>query len=132
MLPSAAVGTFGGKVEFVDRFDDGSGKFRIMVLPDERPFATPEGPIVDWLRKKLTFPKVSQAPNPHAWPGNAWLRQGVRAKGWIVLDRVSLGFEVWRQLNGFPPTVQRPESSNKDGGKADDGKDSKDDKGDGK
>lgn len=30
------------------------------------------------------------------------------AKGWIVLDRVSLGFEIWRQLNGFPPSLQRP------------------------
>lgn len=106
--PSAAIGTFGGKVAFVDRFDSGNGKFRVMVLPDERPFYEPEGPIVDWMRRLLTFEKVSRADNPHAWPGDPWLRQGVRAKGWIVLDRVSLGFEVWRQLNGFPPTVDRP------------------------
>jgi membrane fusion protein, adhesin transport system len=112
--PSAAIGTFGGKVAFIDRFDDGSGKYRVMVLPDERPFREPEGPIVDWLRQRLTFEKVSMAANPHAWPGDPWLRQGVRAKGWIVLDRVSLGFEVWRQLNGFPPTVERPATSKRD------------------
>ena len=106
--PSAAIGTFGGKVEFVDRFDDGTGKYRVMVLPDERAFREPEGPVVDWLRSVLTFERVSAADNPHRWPDDAFLRQGVRAKGWIVLDRVSLGFEIWRQLNGFPPTLERP------------------------
>ncbi len=109
--PSAAIGTFGGQVAFVDRFDDGSGNFRVMVLPDERPFAEHEGPVVDWLRGFLTFDKVADSENPHAWPKDPWLRQGQRAKGWIVLDRVSLGFEVWRQLNGFPPTVERPDEN---------------------
>ena len=104
--PSAAIGTFGGKVAFVDRFDDGTGRYRVMVLPDERPFAEPEGPVIDWLRSVLTFEKVHQAQNPHAWPRD-YLRQGVRTKGWIVLDRVSLGFEIWRQLNGFPPSIAR-------------------------
>ena len=107
--PSAAIGTVGGKVAFIDRFDDGSGRFRVMVLPDERPFIEPEGPIVDWLRSILTFEKVSASENPHAWPGAPYLRQGAKVKGWIVLDRVSLGFEIWRQLNGFPPTIDRPE-----------------------
>ncbi|MFN3241760.1 MAG: HlyD family secretion protein [Planctomycetota bacterium] len=105
--PSAAIGTFGGKVAFVDRFDNGNGKFRVMVLPDERPFVEHEGPVIDWLRSVLTFENVHKADNPHAWPRD-FLRQGVRTKGWVVLDRVSLGFEVWRQLNGFPPTVERP------------------------
>jgi adhesin transport system membrane fusion protein len=106
--PSVAVGTFGGRVAFIDRFDDGKGHFRVMVLPDERPFAGPEGPVVNWLRELVTFEKVSAASNPHAWPDERWLRQGTRAKGWIVLDRVSLGFEIWRQLNGFPPSIEPP------------------------
>jgi hypothetical protein len=25
--------------------------------------------------------------------------------GWILLDTVSLGWELWRQFNGFPPTI---------------------------
>ncbi|MCA8949103.1 MAG: HlyD family efflux transporter periplasmic adaptor subunit [Planctomycetes bacterium] len=78
--PSTAVGTFGGRVAFVDRFADAQGNFRVMVVPAD----------------------------PDAWPGEPFLRQGVRVKGWIVLDRVSLGFEIWRQLNGFPPSVARP------------------------
>lgn len=110
--PSAAVGTFGGKVAFIDHFDAGTGKFRVMVLPDERPPGRHEGPVVDWLRRRLTYDRPDRdedhTHNPHAWPGDPYLRQGVRVKGWIVLDEVSLGFEVWRQLNGFPPTIERP------------------------
>lgn len=76
--PSAAVGTFGGVVEFVDATADERGRFRVVVSPD---------------------------PDDEPWPDSRWLRQGVRANGWVLLDRVSLGFELWRQFNGFPPVV---------------------------
>ena len=79
--PSVAVGTFGGKVAFVDPADDGRGDFRIVVIPDHD-----DGP----------------------WPAASYLRQGVLAKGWVLLDQVSLGFEIWRQFNGFPPTTAPP------------------------
>lgn len=79
--PSAAVGTFGGRVAFVDAADDGQGDFRIVVLPDEE---------------------------DEPWPTGRYLRQGVRANGWVLLDQVSLGFELWRQLNGFPPAISPP------------------------
>jgi len=79
--PSVAVGTFGGRVAFVDASDDGRGDFRIVVVPD---------------------------PQDSPWPAASYLRQGVLAKGWVLLNRVSLGFEVWRQFNGFPPTTDPP------------------------
>ena len=79
--PSVAVGTFGGKVAFVDQADDGRGDFRILVVPD---------------------------PDDTPWPAASYLRQGVLAKGWVLLNRVSLGFEIWRQFNGFPPTTTPP------------------------
>ena len=79
--PSVAVGTFGGRVAFVDPADDGRGDFRILVTPDND-----DGP----------------------WRAPSYLRQGVLAKGWILLDRVRLGFELWRQFNGFPPTTAPP------------------------
>ncbi|RCS43286.1 HlyD family efflux transporter periplasmic adaptor subunit [Bremerella cremea] len=75
--PSVAVGTFGGKVTSVDATDDGQGNFRVLVVPDE------EG----------------------AWPSDRYLRQGVQANGWVMLNQVPLGYEIWRQLNGFPPTA---------------------------
>jgi multidrug efflux pump subunit AcrA (membrane-fusion protein) len=76
--PSVAVGTFGGRVMLVDATDDGMGKFRVLVEPD---------------------------PNDEPWPSAQYLRQGVRANGWVLLDIVSLGYELWRQFNGFPPVV---------------------------
>lgn len=76
--PSVAVGTFGGEVRFVDAAADGSGRFRVVVVPDP---AEPE------------------------WPSRRYLRQGVQAKGWFLLQRVRLGYELWRQLNGFPPAI---------------------------
>jgi adhesin transport system membrane fusion protein len=87
--PSVAVGTFGGRVLLVDATDDGLGKFRVLVQPD---------------------------PNDEPWPAAQYLRQGVRANGWVLLDIVSLGYELWRQFNGFPPVVAMSEpTANKDG-----------------
>ncbi len=79
--PSVAVGTFGGTVAFVDATDDGEGRFRVVVLPD------------------------LEAPPEDHWPAAQYLRQGVRANGWILLDEVRLGYELWRQFNGFPPVL---------------------------
>jgi hypothetical protein len=31
----------------------------------------------------------------------------VRALGWIQLGTVRLGYELWRQFNGFPPSLPR-------------------------
>ena len=41
------------------------------------------------------------------WPPLDQLRPGAEVNGWIMLDTVSLGFELWRQFNAFPPTVKR-------------------------
>ncbi|MEQ1885821.1 MAG: HlyD family efflux transporter periplasmic adaptor subunit [Bryobacteraceae bacterium] len=79
--PSVAVGTFGGSIILLDATDDGSGRFRILVAPDE---------------------------NDEEWPDARYLRQGVRAKGWVLLRQVNLGFEVWRRFNGFPPSTTPP------------------------
>lgn len=76
--PSAAVGTFGGQVVLVDSTDNGKGQFRILVEPD---------------------------PGDDPWPSRTYLRQGVQANGWVLLRMVPLGYELWRQFNGFPPVI---------------------------
>ncbi|MBL8603541.1 MAG: HlyD family efflux transporter periplasmic adaptor subunit [Myxococcales bacterium] len=81
--PAASIGTFGGKVVVIDAADNGRGQFRVVVVP---------------------------APGER-WPSGRYLRQGVRANGWILLNRVKLGFELWRQFNGFPPTVNPADAS---------------------
>lgn len=88
--PSVATGTFGGKVRQIDPTDDGFGRFRILVEPEEK-F---EG---------------------DTWPEGLYLRQGNQAIGWVFLNRVTLGYELWRQFNGFPPVVApKPPDKKKD------------------
>lgn len=77
--PSIAVGTFAARVSLVDATDNGAGFFRVLVVP------------------------TSDA----GWPAPIYLRQGVRAQGWIQLGRVRLGYELWRQFNGFPPALSK-------------------------
>lgn len=86
--PSLAVGTFGGEVVMIDATDNGKGKFRALVA-----------------EKPEVIERSGRPPRVIAWPGERWLRQGVRANGWVLLQRVPLWFEFWRQVNGFPPVV---------------------------
>ena len=76
--PEFSVGSFGGQVALIDSSDDGKGHFRILVTPAE---------------------------DDIAWPDVRFLRQGVRVNGWVLLGQVTLGYELWRIFNGFPPLV---------------------------
>jgi adhesin transport system membrane fusion protein len=98
--PEFSVGSFGGRVVLIDATDDGKGHFRVLVSPD---------------------------PDDIPWPDTRFLRQGVRVNGWILLGRVTLGYEMWRIFNGFPPLVL-PEPEVKDTGKDDSKKSDSDDK----
>lgn len=85
--PSIAVGTFAGRVSVIDAVDDGKSRYRIIVTPDREAIASGK---------------------EEPWPSSRYLRPGAQVVGFIMLDTVSLGFELWRQFNAFPPTVQRP------------------------
>jgi multidrug efflux pump subunit AcrA (membrane-fusion protein) len=75
--PSRAVGTFGGIVSVVDPSVSPDGRLRILVVePEDEP-----------------------------WPDRRYLTFGARAQGWVLLETVPLGYELWRQLNSFPPEV---------------------------
>jgi len=78
--PSVAVGSFGGIVRTVDPSVSTDGRFRILVVPDPK--------------------------DPNPWPDNRILRQGARTVALVLLDQVSLGYELWRQINGFPKSLQ--------------------------
>ncbi len=78
--PSVAVGTFSGQIANADPSVDEFGKFRILVIE-----------------------------NPgEPWPDERYLRQGMRVRGWAQLGTVSLGYELWRNFNGFPATLNKP------------------------
>ncbi len=75
--PEIAVGTFKGRVTFVSPKDTPSGSYELFVVPE----------------------KGSK------WPNSHYLRQGLKANGWVMLNRVTLGYELWRRYNGFPPNI---------------------------
>jgi membrane fusion protein, adhesin transport system len=84
-FPSIAIGTFAGRVSVIDAVDDGTGRYRVIIRPDEA---------------------AIQAGEEQPWPKPSILRPGAKTTGWILLDTVPLGFELWRQFNAFPPTVR--------------------------
>jgi membrane fusion protein, adhesin transport system len=78
--PSATVGTFGGIVKVIDRIDNGKGEYRLLITP-----------------------KIAKG--EQVWPKQ--LRMGSGAIGWVMLEDVPVWYEIWRQLNAFPPTLKK-------------------------
>ncbi|GCC52540.1 biotin attachment protein [Chryseotalea sanaruensis] len=74
--PSVSVGTFGGTVKVIDYVSSKPGEFRLIVLPDDK---------------------------DEQWPKQ--LRVGSGIKAWVMLEDVPVWYELWRQLNGFPPSL---------------------------
>jgi multidrug resistance efflux pump len=74
--PSVSVGSFGGVVEVIDFVNSKPGEFRILVVPDKE---------------------------DEKWPKQ--IRNGSGTQGWVMLDDVPVWYEMWRQLNGFPPSL---------------------------
>ncbi len=82
--PSISVGSFGGTVEVIDVVNTNPGEFRILVIPDLQ---------------------------DTAWPKQ--IRVGSGTKSWVMLDDVPIWYELWRQLNGFPPSLYAEPKSDK-------------------
>lgn len=72
--PGLSYGTFGGRVVAIENFISPNGKYRILVAPD---------------------PKLEK------WPKE--LSIGAGAQSIALLQTVPVWYEIWRNLNGFPP-----------------------------
>lgn len=72
--PNNSFGTFSGSVFAIDNDISENGKYRILVVEDDQ-----EKP----------------------WPD--LVRIGSGARGLLLLNNVKVYYEIWRQLNGFPP-----------------------------
>ena len=94
--PSVAVGTFPGEVIAINPTDSGKGIFKIVVGPPQN-------------RKTEETSTIVPIVTDTKWPDSRYLRQGVRANGWVILKTVPLGYEIWRQLNGFPISISDSE-----------------------
>ncbi len=73
--PSVAYGFFDGRVRTIDPNANAQGLFRILVEP---------------------------APGKPAWPERRFVRLGGKVQGWVQGETVTVGYELWRQLNDFP------------------------------
>ncbi len=76
--PGASFGTFQGKIVGMDRYAGTEGKYRVLIAPAH----------VD------------------AWPEQLLVGSG--ARGMALLNDVPVWYEIWRQLNGFPPEFYTP------------------------
>lgn len=82
--PNTSYGTYGGRVFAIDNFISPNGKFRVLVAPD---------------------------PQAEEWPDA--LRVGGGTRNILLLKDVPIWYELWRQINGFPPDYYKSETSAK-------------------
>lgn len=80
--PNLSYGTYGGEVVAVETFISDNGKYRILLAPDA---------------------------TDHEWPED--IRVGSGAYTIALLNDVPIWFELWRQLNGFPPNYYQPQNN---------------------
>lgn len=78
--PTASYGTFSGEVVVVENVVSANGKFRVLVKED------------------TAYKKP--------WPKE--LKIGTGSQGIALLKDVALGYELWRNINGFPPDFYKP------------------------
>lgn len=78
--PNVSYGTYGGKVVAIENFISDNGKYRVLLAPDNED-------------------------NP--WPSA--IRVGSGAYTMALLNDVPIWFELWRNINGFPPNFYQPE-----------------------
>jgi adhesin transport system membrane fusion protein len=77
--PGVSFGTFGGVVVAIDQTISENGKYRLLIAPD---------------------------PSDKAWPD--LLKVGTGANGIGLLKDVPIWYELWRNINGFPPEYYKP------------------------
>ncbi|MFI1745488.1 HlyD family secretion protein [Thalassobellus sediminis] len=88
--PNVSYGTYGAKVVAIERFISDNGKYRVLLAPDE---------------------------TDHEWPEA--IRIGSGAKTIALLEDVPIWFELWRQINSFPPNYYQPKNNSKTASKKD-------------
>ncbi|MDY8135896.1 HlyD family secretion protein [Aquimarina sp. 2201CG5-10] len=81
--PNASYGTYGAKVVAIENFISDNGKYRILLAPDQ---------------------------DDQKWPEA--IRVGSGAKTIALLNDVPIWFELWRQLNSFPPNFYESKNNN--------------------
>jgi len=82
--PNMSFGTYGGIVVAVERNISPNGRYRVLIKPDKE---------------------------DQEWPDV--IRAGSGAETFALLKDVPIWYEIWRQINGFPPDYYLPEGEEK-------------------
>lgn len=82
---SVSYGTYGARVVALENDISPNGMYRVLLAPDKE---------------------------DHPWPKE--LRVGSGAMTIALLNDVPIWYEIWRQVNGFPPDFYKPQTTNKD------------------
>src|SRR5690606_35696517 len=88
--PNASYGTYGAKIVAIENFISANGKYRVLLAPDE---------------------------TDYKWP--AAIRVGSGARTIALLEDVPIWFELWRQINSFPPNYYQPQGTTQNASKKD-------------
>jgi hypothetical protein len=80
--PGISYGTYGGQIVAIDNFISENGKYRVLVAHDK------------------DYP---------VWPQE--IRLGAGASSMTLLKEVPVWYELWRQINGFPPDYYKMNTS---------------------
>ncbi|GAA3654602.1 HlyD family secretion protein [Flavivirga jejuensis] len=82
--PNVSYGTYGAKIVAIENFISDNGKYRILLAPDAADYKWPDA-----------------------------IRIGSGARTFALLEDVPIWFELWRQINSFPPNYYQPQKNNK-------------------
>ena len=77
--PNVSYGTYGAKIVAIENFIGDNGKCRVLLAPDDSDINWPEA-----------------------------IRVGSGAKTLALLENVPIWYELWRQINSFPPNFYQP------------------------
>ncbi len=77
-----SFGTYGARVVAIENFISDNGLYRVLLAPD---------------------------PDDHPWPKDVRIGSGARTLA--LLEEVPIWYELWRNLNGFPPNYYQPQQA---------------------
>jgi adhesin transport system membrane fusion protein len=91
--PGISYGTYGGEIVAIDNFISANGKYRVLVARDKK---------------------------AEIWPKE--VRLGAGANTMTLLKDVPIWYELWRQINGFPPDYYKSLEQSKESSKKNENK----------
>ncbi len=79
--PKIKHGTYGGVIQYIENVSRQKGYYYAMIVEDK---------------------------NDDPWPEEQYLKVGTQATVWVLMNEVTLGYEIWRLILAQPPQMSTP------------------------